>query len=535
MRVQTDQLEAPPVTISAGRPASRFRHVIAARRNYLLLGSVAIGYLLAQFIIVTPRKYLGWDESLYVSQFAPGIPAGYMSAPRAFGMPLLAAPVVALTPSVALLRLYLMAVSSAGLYCAFWPWLKIRDTGAVPLAALLFSGVWLSIFYGNELMPNVYTACCVVAATGCFVLAVRRPAWRRGRAWGPLAGLVAAFAAMSLIRPLDAVWALLPLGAAALLHRRWRRVAPLVAILAGAAVGWVPWVVEAYVRFGGLLERFAEIDKTNAGGLQFVVLRQLQSFSSGNLMCGAWQAHCGGYTAGAVLMWCVLPVLVALGLLVLRRTSFDGPGLLATGVAVFQAGPYLFLTGHANPRYLLPAYALAFLPAAAGLHWLAGRCRRLAPVIGPALVPALVIVFLADQLAMATAISHRVAKGRHKQLAVGRELVRAGVRPPCLVYGTSAPQIAHVVHCRYKGLLVGKLPAGAAGAKAEKKLTAEAARGTRVAVVGTESRPGQFLPGWRRVRVGSARKWTVLVSPPQAAQGSPPQASRRSSAEPGNR
>jgi hypothetical protein len=116
--------------------------------------------------------------------------------------------------------------------------------------------------------------------------------WTRSRFGGPLTGIAAAFAVMSLIRPLDAVWALLPLGAAAILYRPWHRVAPLLAILAGTAVGWAPWVVESYVRFGGLLGRFEQIDKVNAGGLQFVALRQLQSFSSGNLMCGAWQPHC---------------------------------------------------------------------------------------------------------------------------------------------------------------------------------------------------------------------------------------------------
>src|SRR5918999_4863923 len=199
MPVELERPEARETNPSARIPTLREKAITAFghHRNLILLGAVALWYLLVQLVLITPFKYLGFDESLYVSQFAPGIPAGYMSAPRAFGMPLIAAPVVMLTSSVAILRLYMMLLSGVALFCAFWPWLKLRDTPAIPLAAFLFSGVWLSVFYGNEVMPNVYTACCTVAATGCFLLAMRP-----GAGWRPLAGIVATFAVISLIRPL---------------------------------------------------------------------------------------------------------------------------------------------------------------------------------------------------------------------------------------------------------------------------------------------------------------------------------------------
>jgi hypothetical protein len=481
------------------------------RRNLILLGAVAIWYLLVQLVLITPFKYLGFDESLYVSQFAPGIPAGHMSAPRAFGMPLIAAPVVLITSSVAVLRLYLMLLSSVALFCAFWPWLKLRDTPAIPLAALLFSGVWLSVFYGNEVMPNVYTACCTVAATGCFLLAVRQRA-----GWRPLAGVVAAFAVISLIRPLDALWVLAPLVAAAVLYRPWRHLAPLAAIAVGSAVGWVPWVIESYLRFDGLIGRIEEMEETNAGGLQFVVLRQLQSFGSGRILCGAWTEDCGRYTVGAVLMWCGLAILAAAGLWTMRNTSFHAAGLLAAGVAICQAVPYFFLTGHANPRYLLPTYALLFIPAAVGLGRLGAAARRRLPKLGAVLVPVLVIIFLGDQFAVAAKVGNSTKEGRLRQLHIGKRLVKLGVQPPCLVYGRGAPAIAHVVRCRYRGVIAYDIPpAGrpAATRRIEKRLTREASRGIQVVVVGAEPDRDDFLPTWSRVRLTPKSTSPVLLSP----------------------
>jgi hypothetical protein len=514
MPAQTEQLDPAKTGLSALIPKPREEHSFvlsqwAKRRNLLLLGAVALGYMFVQFVLITPFKYLGWDESLYVSQFAPGIPAGYMSAPRAFGMPLIAAPVVILTSSVAILRIYLMLLSGIAVFCAFWPWLKLRDTPAVPLAALLLSGLWLSIFYGNELMPNVYTACATVAATGCFLLSMRPD-----RTWRPLAGIVAAFAAISLIRPLDALWVLAPLAAATILHRPWRRVAPLLAIAAGSAVGWIPWVIESYVRFGGLIGRFEKMEETNAGGLQFVVLRHLRGFGSGDLMCGAWDKSCGHYALGAVLVWAGLAILVVFGLWTLWHTSFLAAGLLATAVGACQAVPYFFLTGHANPRYLLPTYALLAIPAATGLRWLSTHWRRTLPrSLGAAVAPAIVVLFLGQQLSMAAQIGHRAYEERLQQLHMGKRLAQLGVRPPCLVYGRSAPQIAHVPHCAYRGLLVGDLPHGAAARKIERRLTKEVEQGKQVVVVGASPARYDFLPEWQRLQLTPRSRYVVLLPP----------------------
>ncbi len=73
-------------------------------------------------------------------------------------MPLLVAPIVAITDEVVVLRIWLTLVSSAALVGAFALWLQVRNHWVRPLAALLLAGCWLALFYGNQAMLNLYVA-----------------------------------------------------------------------------------------------------------------------------------------------------------------------------------------------------------------------------------------------------------------------------------------------------------------------------------------------------------------------------------------
>ncbi|TDD23118.1 hypothetical protein [Nonomuraea diastatica] len=83
---------------------------------------MSIGYGLPQLLMGSPWVGIGWDEAVYASQYAAHAPPAPFSAPRARGVPLLVAPVVAVTDSVPVLRLYLIALSSLGLCAAFAVW-----------------------------------------------------------------------------------------------------------------------------------------------------------------------------------------------------------------------------------------------------------------------------------------------------------------------------------------------------------------------------------------------------------------------------
>ena len=117
-----------------------------------------------------------WDEAIYLSQVAPGAEALPFVPSRARGITFLAIPVLQLGGSLAQLRLFLAVASAAALTAAFRMWAPVIGFGAVA-AALLFAAAWPALFYGSELMPNLWVALVCVAATA--VLA-RRLASRRG-------------------------------------------------------------------------------------------------------------------------------------------------------------------------------------------------------------------------------------------------------------------------------------------------------------------------------------------------------------------
>ncbi|MFC9969278.1 hypothetical protein ACFVH6_00085 [Spirillospora sp. NPDC127200] len=486
---------------AAGRPD---------RRPLWMLAGVAVAYLGVQVLLVPLGMTFAWDESMYVSQYAPGVPPSVLTAPRSIGMGLLVAPATLLTASVAAIRLYLAVLSALCLFLAFLPWLALRGGRVVPLAAALYGGLWLTVFYGGQAMPNVYTSGCTVAAVALFPLAAT--ADRRLRRVAALAGLVAAFAVMSLLRPMDAPWTALPLVAAALVYRPWRRVGPLAAVAAGSAVGWGHWLYDAHARFGGPARRLELIDQVNGGGLHFLLLRHVESFGSTALVCRDGEPDCGGYTAPAVLLACALPPLVLLGLWASRRAGTAPVMVLATGTAVVVAVPYLFLTGHANPRYLLPSEALLALPVAAGLWWLAGRGDRPGRV---AIVGAVVFAHLAGQAAVAAVFADRTERERRPIAEAGAKLRALGVGSPCFLYGYEAPELGYLARCGAWGVYPGVLPEGAAAKAVQKRLAKERKAGRKVVVVAMEERPGDFPRGWRRVRLLPDRPLYAHLPPGQ--------------------
>jgi hypothetical protein len=507
------------------------------RRNLLLLGAVAVFYTVTQLVLVTPDMFLSWDESLYASQFAPGVPAAIMSAPRAFGMAYLIAPVTVFTSSVTAIRVYLSLLSGVGLFLAYWPWLRIRNSVAVPLAAFLLGTLWLMGFYGNQIMPNIYIAYGAVAATALFVrsaghrrdLPVDQRSARTRR--GALGGLGAMFVVLASLRPTDAVWLAAPLLAAALVVRPWRPWAqgwpwarargwpsgwaPPLVIVGGLVIGWVPWVVDSYARFGGLFGRFEQISEENAAtGVRFVLSRHLGALSNHMLVCGAWERDCGGYSIGVILWWTALPLLAGLGLWALRRTPHLKAGLLAVAGASAIAVPYLFVTGHANPRYLLPAYALLAIPAAVGLVRLAAALPAFR--LGSVLVGGVVAIHVAAQLWTTHEVTAQIRPVREVDAQVAARLTELGVRPPCYLFGNHAPQIAYATRCRGRGSAVPGLATGSSvSQRVARLLERERAKQQQVAVVALERRPQNFPEGWRAIRLWPGQPWYVHLPPNQ--------------------
>jgi hypothetical protein len=216
------------------------------RRPIVWLIAVAALLVVIQFAVLVWSRGLGWDESLYIGQVSPRVPAANFSAPRARGITYLIAPAVWLTGSIPALRAYLAILSGAAIVLTYWPWLAVTSRRpVVPLAAVLFSGLWITSYYSTEIIPNFWVAVAGVSLAGWFV----RYVVAGGR--GPLVGVVLSGAVVALMRPGDAFWIALPLLAGVVLVRRLRRPALLIAAVAGLVLGVAEWIIEAFVRFGG--------------------------------------------------------------------------------------------------------------------------------------------------------------------------------------------------------------------------------------------------------------------------------------------
>src|SRR5712691_2449186 len=153
---------------------------IAPSARWLI--TIGAGFFAAQLILFSVHRAPSWDEAVYLSQVTPGAHAVFFAPSRARGITLLVAPVVGLGGSIAAVRVFLAAASSVALAASFLPWISVLGPAAA-LAAFLFGLCWLGLFYGSEVMPNLWAALAGVAAVGVMapVLAGNR-SQRRWRA-----------------------------------------------------------------------------------------------------------------------------------------------------------------------------------------------------------------------------------------------------------------------------------------------------------------------------------------------------------------
>ncbi|GAA4636168.1 hypothetical protein GCM10023196_084850 [Actinoallomurus vinaceus] len=410
------------------------------RRPVTWLIAVAVLLAAVEFALVVRHGDVGWDEALYISQVSPRLPAAFFSAPRARGITYLIAPVVWLTASVTVLRAYLAVIGATAVVLAYWPWLALTSRRAVvPLAALLFSGLWITAYYVSEVIPNFWVAVAGVALVGWFV----RYAVAGGRT--ALLGVVAAAAVVTLMRPGDAAWIALPLPIAAVLVRRWRRRALIVALVGGLALGAAQWIVEAYLRYGGPLERL-RASSAIEGGIAWHprgVLYELYAVN-GPLLC----RPCGGgvQRPALTLWWLAVPLLVVGGLILAARAREVVPAAVAAACGVSASVPYLLLLGYAAPRFLLPVYALLALPVAECLVRLPAAVPRLRTPLA-VLVSMVVLAQVGSQVLLLSQETRDNAVERLSYVRGATALRHLGLRRPCLLGGPRAVPVAFYLGC----------------------------------------------------------------------------------------
>ncbi|MFE5027333.1 hypothetical protein ACFRAO_29365 [Streptomyces sp. NPDC056656] len=428
-----------PVVLTPPRPRPTRAGVAAS--SLLPLAALAVAFAVVQLLFVVPGLNLSWDESVYASQVTQHIPAAYFSAPRARGVPVLLAPLTLLTSSTLALRLYLATLSATGLFLALRVWRRLLPMPVLALAGLLFAGLWVTQLYGPQAMPNLWVALCALAAVGCFLRAARDRGDRRA-----VVGLCLALAAAALLRPSDAVWLSLPLSAAVLVVRRWRRPGLLAVLVAGLALGGAPWIVEAYLSYGGVAARLHRSSAIEGGiGWHLAIGDQVRTLAGGPELCRPCSVPWRHRTSA--IWWLATPLLAAAGVLLATRARRLSTALLPAACGASVAVPYLLLIDYAAPRFLLPAYALLALPVADALATAARSVRpRLRPA-ATALVAALVVAQLVSQHVILVRAVHTAADGTGDYARIAADLRNHGVRPPCLITGRLATPVGYQALC----------------------------------------------------------------------------------------
>ncbi|AEW97292.1 MULTISPECIES: hypothetical protein [Streptomycetaceae] len=487
---------------SVGAPGVR-------RPNRWPLIAAALCYTLAQLLLAAPGHPLAWDESIYFSQVDPRAPAAWFSAPRSRGVTLLGAPVALFTSDPAVLRVFLTVLSGLALYAAFAVWRPLLGAWTPAVAALLFGTLWVSVEYGPQIMPNLWVAFGAVAAAGFLLRAVRGE-----RAGAPvLAGLAFSVAWPTLVRAPDGAWLALPLLVAVAVVRPWRRWRVAAAVVAGALAGLAEWVVEAYVRFGGVTERLADSSAIEGGMRWSWNLANALRSVDGPLLCRPCDTRYPAPVDAA--WWPALAVLAVVGTVVAVRAGRAATAVLPVACAVSLSVPYLFLISYSAPRFLLPAYALLALPVAAlltsGAAWVrAGRTPvRLAAAV-------VAVALLAGHGWVQERILHRQIASAKRNTGEYRALAeavrRAGVRPPCLLAGDTQP-IAYQAGCA--STVTGNPRSDASAASGPEVVRAAEHEAVAVLVPPGGPAPG-YAPGWRRrALTGSpvVAGWSVYVPP----------------------
>ena len=410
-----------------------------ARRLLLLVGAA---YLVAQLLLFSPKRAPSWDEAIYLSQVTPGVHPIAFAPSRARGVTFLVAPVAVAGGSVATVRLFLAVASSVAIVASFLVWVPALGLAA-PGAAFLFGSTWLGLFYGSEVMPNLWAAILAVAATGALVRRLEG-----GAGWGT-AGAAALLGLMALVRPADALVLGVALALYILLFRR-SSIGVLVPLSAGLAIGWALWLIEMSVRIGGpvrAMREAAALGHLTTLGIGARVLQNL-ALTNGPTIGPESSPHVP--LAGA-LWWGMTVGLAVVAVVRTRGTRMSGPVLCAVLAGSALAAEYLVLVSGLAPRFLLPAYALLSLPAAVGLVSLmtGGTARRIAGAAAVAVLAGLTVW----QVGTARSIGTNAAAARGSVAAVGDEVYRLAAGRPCVVASAAGfPQVAFSSGCAGRGL-----------------------------------------------------------------------------------
>jgi hypothetical protein len=385
------------------------------KTKFILFLLLLVFMLVAALLTNAFNKAPDYDEAVYLSQVTRGAPQVEFTGPRSRGITFLVAPLTVVGAPLWAVRLWLAFLTTVGLALAYRTWSRTVDF-PVALAASAFGGSWLAIFYALQIYPNMPSAVVALAAAGTFA------SWYMRRRTLKLVALAALLALHGLIRPVDATAMVLALALSTLLLKTGRRTV-LVVLVVGLLLAWVPWVAEAYGRCGGPVARLHASSANVGGGLRFNVPKFV-AMADGPLI---WPEH-PVHIAWEALVWIGSALLLLVAGIARGVRRGNGKPVMIAGIsAVALAAPYLFLEGGDGsiaPRFLLPAFACASIPIAAGVALLWGS--RIARAVLLIMAGALVVW----HLGVLSHINRGDQERRADAVAIGHTLrVMSGGRP----------------------------------------------------------------------------------------------------------
>lgn len=392
---------------------------------------IAGAYFLTLTIINDLSRALEWDEAVYLSSAILDRPFIGYGPHRARGIIIAALPANLLDPSITAIRIWMAMLHSAALGFAVWVWQYVNRRAAI--GAGLFAATWLVLFYGVEVSPNLLTALLLLSSLGALLNWLRTDR----RAWMWLgAGLMAG---AMVVRPSDSSFWALGLLIGALVVGESRRL--VVPIATGSIVGWLPWMIEAQVRFDGVFTRLRDAAETVGAGPTGSLGEHLEMLD-GPLI--------GPDPSNAVspvgLAWLVLLLgLALLSWLFADRTTRTSVTLLLTSAAAVVT-PYVVLTGALAPRFLMPFYAALCMATSFVLVGRAGRSPRKVALVAASLC--VVSAFALWHVTVARGQDEMQVRARQVAVMIAEELVQEVGGGPCWFgsqYGY--PQIAFYSGC----------------------------------------------------------------------------------------
>lgn len=422
-----------PRTIAAGRPARR----PLSRESVLWLILVTGAFLAAELTPALLRMPLGTDEITYIARTSVRVSGVMLPPVHGQGAGLLAAPVTLVTQSLLVIRIWMALLSAAGLFLALLCWRGLRPMWVLALAGLILASLAITQDSGVQIYPDWWGALGVLALTGLLLQAVSRG--MRGRLVLPL--IAVASLVIVVMRPQNLVFIMGPAALAVIVVPGWRQLRILAAMAAGTGLGFLQWIIGAYVWYGGLAERLHGAgQEPPAFKLYFSLGTQVKVLS------GPWYCvpprECQGWVMPWESVWWVAFLGVSiLGLAICWRTAARGSAVLAAVTAVWVIVFYTFLVPFGAPRYLLPSLALMSILSADAIAWLVreARWRR----TGVAFACLFLLSGIISQRIVLQHLARAEQAGR-PYLAKADRLRDLGVQPPCVVVPTP---VAYYLGC----------------------------------------------------------------------------------------